>query len=102
MPRSRVRYLVLVFWIFCPHLLFTAQAQNSLTSQVLEAFKPIERSLLPDEKHSYQIQVTAGQFLHLVIKPAGLDLVARLLDPNSATVVVVENLTQEEELLPLS
>jgi CHAT domain-containing protein/tetratricopeptide (TPR) repeat protein len=94
--------LALALWIFVPPLLWAAQAQSGPTPQVLEPLKSVDRSLLPGEKHTYNLNLLSGQYVHILIEQAGVDLAARLLDASGGTVVEVENATREEEALPLS
>jgi len=102
MFRLHARYLAFALWIFIPHLLWAAQAQSSPTPQLLEPLKTIDRSLSPGEKHTYALNLLSGQYVHIVIEQARMDLAARLVEPSGDTVVDVENATREEGGLPLS
>jgi tetratricopeptide (TPR) repeat protein len=102
MARLHACYLALALWIFIPQLLRAAQAQNGSTPQVLEPAYPIDRLLTPGEKHTYEVKLSAGQYVHIVIEQARMDLAARLVGPSGDTVVDVENGTREEGGLPLS
>jgi len=102
MFRLHACYLALALCIFIPHLLCVAQAQNGPTPQVLAPGELIDQSLTPSEKHTYELNVPFGQYVHIVIEQARVDLAARLVDPSGGTVVEVENGTREEGALPLS
>jgi tetratricopeptide (TPR) repeat protein len=69
------------------HLLRPVAAHaNSLSQQAdvrpLEFGKPIERELAGDETHTYQINVDSGQFLHVVVKQRGIDVVITIVGPD--------------------
>ena len=40
----------------------------------IEPGKPVERELRGGEKHTYEIHVDAGQFLHAVVEQLGIDV----------------------------
>ncbi|MEW6733415.1 MAG: tetratricopeptide repeat protein [Acidobacteriota bacterium] len=48
----------------------------------LEQDKPIERELQGGERHSYQISLTVGQYLQVVVEQQGIDVVISLYDPD--------------------
>jgi CHAT domain-containing protein len=102
MPRLHACYLALALCIFVPLLLWAAQAQSGPSPQVLVPAQPIDRLLTPGEKHTYELKLLAGQYVHILIEQSRLDLVARLVDPSGGTVVEVENAPREEKSLPLS
>jgi len=47
----------------------------------LEPGKPIERELAAGESHTYQVTLSAGQYLHAEIEQYGIDVAVSLLDP---------------------
>jgi CHAT domain-containing protein/Tfp pilus assembly protein PilF len=93
---------VLALCIFVPNLLWAAQTQSGATPQVLTPAEPIDRLLTTGETHNYELMVLAGQYVHILIEQARVNLMARLLDASGGTVVEVENATREEDFLPLS
>ncbi|MBK8465330.1 MAG: CHAT domain-containing protein [Chloracidobacterium sp.] len=44
--------------------------------------KSLERELKGDDVHSYNLELTAGHFLNLVVEQKGIDVVVTLFDPN--------------------
>jgi CHAT domain-containing protein/tetratricopeptide (TPR) repeat protein len=102
MLRSHACFLALALRIFIPHLLSAAQAQSGPTPQVLAAGEFIDRLLLPGEKHMYDLKVLSGQYVHILIEQARVDLAARVLDSSGGSVVEAENATKEQQALPLS
>ncbi|HEY5883587.1 MAG TPA: CHAT domain-containing tetratricopeptide repeat protein [Pyrinomonadaceae bacterium] len=80
-------------------------AQDSKQTDVreLKVGEPIERELSGGEVHSYRITLTAGQYLKALVEQKGIDVVVRLLGPNSKEITKVDNPTgtQWPELVPL-
>ena len=64
----------------------TASAPNDQDVTVLEPNKPIERELSGGQSHTYQITLTEGQYLKVIVEQRGIDVVVRLLDPNGKQV----------------
>lgn len=57
-----------------------AQATQPAPTATLEYGKPIEREISSGEKHSYRVDLTAGEFAMLTIEQIGIDLEEQLLD----------------------
>jgi len=57
-------------------------AQSAQEVSVIEPGKPIERELAGGQSHSYQITLTEGQFLEVIVEQRGIDVVVRLLGPD--------------------
>jgi CHAT domain-containing protein len=57
-------------------------AQVDKQIRLLEQGKPVERELTGGQSHSYQITLTAGQYVKLVITQRGIDVVVKLLGPD--------------------
>jgi len=66
-------------------------AQGAKDIRTLEPGKPIERELSGGEAHVYQITLTAGQYLHLVVEQRGIDVVVRLLGPDNKQFAEVDS-----------
>src|ERR1700738_5132483 len=69
------------FWITAAFVALFATigvAQNVPSPRPLELGKPIEMELKGGEVHSYSINLTAGQFLHLIVDQRGIDVVVTL------------------------
>src|SRR5215813_4019442 len=67
----------------------------------LEPGKPIERELVGGQSHSYQITLTEGQYLRVVVEQRGVDVVVTLLSPDGKKLLEVDSPTgaQGPELL---
>lgn len=98
--------LLLAGALFFPCL--TAIAQERADSsrvrhdvRALELGNPIERELKGGEVHTYQIKLTAGQYLHVVVDQRGIDVVVTLFGPDGKQLVEVDspNGTQGPELV---
>ncbi|MGH7596458.1 MAG: tetratricopeptide repeat protein [bacterium] len=98
--RRRFAYLyfglLLVGALFFPFLTAIAQerADSSRVRQevhTLELDRPIQRGLKGGEAHLYQINLTAGQYLHVVIDQRGIDVVATLLGPDGKQIIEVDS-----------
>jgi CHAT domain-containing protein/predicted negative regulator of RcsB-dependent stress response len=57
-------------------------AQSAQESISLEPGKPVERELSGGQSHSYKITISAGQFLHIVVKQLGIDVELVLFTPD--------------------
>jgi hypothetical protein len=65
--------------------------QGDLQSQRLERGKTIERELSEGESHVYQINLTAGQYLKLVVDQRGIDVMIALFTPDGKKAIEVNN-----------
>ncbi|HZS04655.1 MAG TPA: tetratricopeptide repeat protein, partial [Blastocatellia bacterium] len=66
-------------------------ARKKQYAAVLEPGKPIERELAGGQSHSYQIRLTAGQYLHLVADQRGVDVVIVLFGPDGKKLIEVDS-----------
>ena len=57
----------------------------------LEAGKPIERRLSGGESHSYQLNVSNGQYARVVVEQKGIDVVVNLFGPDGKLITAVDN-----------
>ena len=64
-------------------------AQNDLP--ILEPGKPISRELSGGEVHSYQIVLTAKQFVRVAVDQRGINLIVTLHDPNGKRIAQVDS-----------
>ncbi|MCI0420171.1 MAG: tetratricopeptide repeat protein, partial [Acidobacteria bacterium] len=55
-------------------------------ADTLEPGKPIERELTGGQVHSYQISLSAGQYLRVMVEQRGIDVVAALFGPGDQQV----------------
>ena len=59
----------------------TNPTQNESDVRVLELGKPIERELKGGESHSYNIPLTAGQYLRIAVDSKNIEVSTELLPP---------------------
>ena len=59
----------------------------------LEAGKPIERQLSRGESHSYQLNLSAGQYARVIVDQRGMDLVVNLFGPDGKLIMAVDGPT---------
>jgi CHAT domain-containing protein/Tfp pilus assembly protein PilF len=59
-----------------------SEAQSVQESSSLELSKPIERELSGGESHFYKVTVSSGQFLHIVVRQLGIDVVVVQFAPD--------------------
>jgi CHAT domain-containing protein len=69
----------------------SAHAQAPGAARVLEAGKTIEDVLPPDQTRSFQIGISAGEYLRITIEKANLNVAARVLGPDGAEEMVVNS-----------
>ncbi|MBI3423439.1 MAG: CHAT domain-containing protein [Acidobacteria bacterium] len=72
-------------------------------AQELELGKPVQRELTAGGTQSFQVSLTAGQFLHVVVEQRGIDVVLRLWAPDGQKLVEMDspNSTQGPEAAAL-
>lgn len=71
--------------VVAPSLVSAGSAQTSSVIRSLEPDKPIERELAGGQTHKYQIELLAGQHLHVAVDQRGIDLAAlRLMSLHGA------------------
>ena len=94
-PFCRGLILILILSLLTASL----NAQNTQVALTLERGKPVERELLGDQTHSYNITLIAGQYLHLVVEQKGIDVVVSLISADGKKLIEVDspNGTQEAE-----
>jgi tetratricopeptide (TPR) repeat protein len=89
-PFARVCFIGLVGLLAPAASLTPAQSADNTESvkqaeadvRTLELGKPIERELAGAQSHAYQITLTAGQYLNVVVEQRGIDVVVTLLGPD--------------------
>ena len=62
-----------LFLVFCT-LCFSVSAQVATDPLTLVPDHGVEREIAGGESHTYQIKLTAGQFMRVVVEPKGIDL----------------------------
>lgn len=71
-------------------VLFSLQGDKDVRS--LDMGKPIEREIAGGEVHTYEVSVSAGQYLYVVVDEKGANIVARLFAPDGKLVIEVDTL----------
>jgi hypothetical protein len=68
---------------------------NSASEKVeitnLELGQAVERTLSAGEKHTYQLQLTAGQFAGLIVDRRGIDVLVRLIGANGKPIYAFDS-----------
>jgi CHAT domain-containing protein/Tfp pilus assembly protein PilF len=64
--------------------------QRDKDVRTLEPGKPIARELAGGQVHSYQIMLTAGQYVQVVVNQRGIDVVVTLFGPSRQKIVEVD------------
>lgn len=88
--QSRARHALAC--LFC--LLFSAGLINGATQgdvRRLEVGKPIERKLSGGETHSYQLNISNGQYARVIVDQRGIDVVVNLFGPDGKLITAVDN-----------
>jgi CHAT domain-containing protein/Tfp pilus assembly protein PilF len=70
--------------------------QNEERARQLEQRKPIERELAGGQSHTYQITLTADQYVKLVVDQRGIDVVVRLFGPDGKQIAEFDSETRTE------
>jgi tetratricopeptide (TPR) repeat protein len=78
-------------------LSFLVQAGQDL--RTLEPGKAVEREIAGGESHAYQVKLTAGQFMRVMVDQKGIDLVVALIAPNREQLVEANILSSGQESL---
>ncbi len=97
LPSRASLKLALRYGIFAALLLalchFNGQvfAQAGQTPRPLETGKPIERELAGGQQHLYQLSLSAGQYLHVVVEQRGIDVVVTLFGPTGQKLLEVDS-----------
>jgi hypothetical protein len=61
--------------------------QGEKDARPLEPGKPIERELAGGQSHDYQITLSAGQFMKVIVEQRGIDVVVGLLGPDAKQIM---------------
>jgi CHAT domain-containing protein/Tfp pilus assembly protein PilF len=64
-----------------------SDAGNEKDAQPLEQGKPIKRELAGGQTHIYRIGLSADQFLRVIVKQDGIDVVAQVLGPDGKQIM---------------
>ena len=77
-------------------------AQREAEPRTLKVGDPIERELAGGQQHAYQITLSAGQYLNLVIEQRGIDVVVVLIGPDGKQLLEVDSPNGEQGPEPLA
>src|SRR5215813_8576746 len=79
------------------------KADDEKEARLLEPGKAIKRELAGGDSHTYQIMLSAGQFLKVIVEQQGIDVVARLSGPDGQQIAEfdLESRSQGRELASL-
>src|SRR5215475_1244144 len=78
------------------------KADDERETRLLEPGKAIKRELAGAGSHTYQIRLSAGQFVKVIVEQQGIDVVAQLSGPSGERIVEFdgESRSQGQELAP--
>ena len=88
-PHHRIGRTLLIFIALMGASISAAQINNN--SLPLEFGKPIERTLSGGDTHSYQLALTSGQYISLVVDQRGIDVVVTLFGPDRKQVAEIDS-----------
>ncbi len=77
-------------------------AQGKQDVRPLESGKPLERELAGGQAHTYEINLTANQYLHVVVEQRGIDVVVVLFRPDGKKLTEVDSPNGTQGPEPLS
>lgn len=80
-------------WLFlaCVWRTSVAQTPPEAVLRPLEPGQPLERELAGNGKHAYQLSLSAGQYLHLIVDQRGIDVLLTLFAPDGKKLVEVDS-----------
>jgi len=82
-----------------------SDAGNEKDAQPLEQGKPIKRELAGGQTHIYRIGLSADQFLRVIVKQDGIDVVAQVLGPDGKQIMEFDSESRnqgEESVLQIT
>jgi CHAT domain-containing protein/Tfp pilus assembly protein PilF len=72
-------------------VMLTGRSQGERDVHALEIGKPIERGIARGERHSYQITLSANEFVHIVVEQRGIDVVVTMFGPSGQQITEVDS-----------
>ena len=91
-------------WVLFACTSFTCLAQTPQSESVplpLEIGKPLERELTGGKNHLYQLSLSSGQYLHLIVDQRGIDVLVTLFGPDGKKLFEVDSPNGERGPEPL-
>src|SRR4026207_617965 len=68
-----------------------AQARSQTDGLELTAGKPLEKELARNDKHSYRVELKAGQVLYAVVDQRGVDIVVTVFGPDGKQISEIDS-----------
>jgi tetratricopeptide (TPR) repeat protein len=100
--KSNLVLKILPFLVLLPIMVWSATAAKSFLViqsqasdpqpplQILEHGKTVEREIKGGESHTYQVALSAGQYLHTVVKQNGIELSVALFGPGNNQLIDIK------------
>jgi hypothetical protein len=63
-----------------------AKADDEKEARLLDPGRPLKRELAGGHSHTYQIRLSVGQFLKVIVEQQGIDVVVQLSGPGGAQI----------------
>jgi CHAT domain-containing protein/uncharacterized protein HemY len=73
------------------------RTQSGKNFYALEAGRPVEREIAGEEVHTYEVSVSAGQYLYVVVDEARANVIARLFGPDGKALLEVDSIWRGKE-----
>ncbi len=83
--------LFLGLWQLRLFLFGTAFGRSSATPSELQLHRPVDRGLKRGQTDVFSVAATTGQFVQLVARKKGLDVVVTIVDPAGKTLVSADS-----------
>jgi CHAT domain-containing protein/Tfp pilus assembly protein PilF len=64
-----------------------SKADDEKEARLLEPRRPIKRELAGDQSHTYQIRLSAGQYLKVIVEQQGIDVVVQVSGPDGRQIL---------------
>src|SRR5262249_30612042 len=80
----------------------TKSAETQQAVYMLEPGRSVTQELRIGQCHSYEVEAAAGQYVQVLVDPAGVDLTVRLIDPTGNVVVRLNRWSTPWRRKPLS
>ena len=77
-------------------------AHRELTTVSLELGKPLERSIAPEETHSYTLNLSSGQYAHVLVEQRRVNVLVVIYGPDGAKLVQVDSPNYNHGVEPVS
>lgn len=68
-----------------------SESQRTGNVPMLEIGKPIQRQLAKDERHSYQITLSASEFIHVIVEQRGINVAVAVFGPEGTQITEIDS-----------